>query len=98
MSMRTSQNAWSFTHTFYLFDDEIEVEAKCTGYSDPGRYCGAPENCYPAEGDDEREIVSVKCFGVPIEVTPAVIDKVMPFIDDEDITDAIAANTEDYRY
>ena len=41
----------------------IEVEAKSTGYSDPGKLSGPAEDCYPPEDDDEREIVKAKLFG-----------------------------------
>lgn len=36
---------------------EIEMHGSSSGYSDPGSW-GSPDNCYPPEGDDEREINS----------------------------------------
>ncbi len=38
--------------------DEIElvIDFLSNGYHDPGRCSGPPEDCYPPEGEDEREI------------------------------------------
>lgn len=33
---------------------EIEAPFKSSGYSDPGKLSGAPEDCYPPESEDER--------------------------------------------
>lgn len=33
---------------------EIEIPFLSSGFSDPGKLYGPPENCYPPEGDDER--------------------------------------------
>ena len=44
-----------------LIGDEyatLEIDFESTGYYDPGRIYGDPEKCYPAEGDDERELVA----------------------------------------
>jgi len=35
---------------------EVEIHFTCSGYNDPGRSYGPPENCYPPEGDEEREL------------------------------------------
>jgi hypothetical protein len=41
--------------------DEVELVIRFTsnGYDDPGQLTGPPEDCYPPEGDDEREISTV---------------------------------------
>lgn len=38
---------------------EVEIEGKSTGYFDPGMWGGRPENSYPPEQDDERELTKV---------------------------------------
>lgn len=38
---------------------EIVVEFESSGYDDPGKFCGPPEDCYPPEGWEEREWVRV---------------------------------------
>lgn len=35
---------------------EIEMHGKSSGYYDSGSYAGHPDNWYPPEGDDEREL------------------------------------------
>ena len=37
-----------------LTDVSLVLPFLSSGYSDPGRRSGPPENCYPPEGDDER--------------------------------------------
>jgi len=32
-------------------DDEVDVIVTYSGYDDPGRTTGLPENCYPPEGE-----------------------------------------------
>ena len=41
-------------------DDWVTLVLDCesTGFYDPGRTYGLPEDCYPPEGEDDREIVS----------------------------------------
>jgi hypothetical protein len=39
---------------------EFVVSFTSSGYYDPGRVSGPPEDCYPPEGDDEREMSGVK--------------------------------------
>lgn len=36
----------------------IELDCESSGYYDPGRVYGMPEDCYPPEGEDEREVVA----------------------------------------
>lgn len=35
---------------------EIVIEFLCSGYDDPGCTLGAPEDCYPPESEDERQL------------------------------------------
>lgn len=35
---------------------EVEIDYDVRGYYDPGCVSGPPENCYPPEGDEEREV------------------------------------------
>jgi hypothetical protein len=42
--------------------DELVIEFESSGYYDPGKTYGPPENCYPPEGDDEREVTDVYIF------------------------------------
>ena len=39
--------------------EQLEVNFESSGYYDPGKYSGPPENCYPEEGDDERQVTDV---------------------------------------
>lgn len=39
---------------------EVEIKALSSGYYDPGKAYGRPDDCYPPEGDDEREVQTVK--------------------------------------
>jgi len=39
--------------------EQVEVHFESSGYYDPGKYSGPPENCYPEEGDDERQVTDV---------------------------------------
>lgn len=36
----------------------LELDCESSGYYDPGKLYGMPEDCYPPEGEDEREVVS----------------------------------------
>ena len=39
---------------------EFVISFTSSGYYDPGRISGPPEDCYPPEGSDEREPEEVK--------------------------------------
>jgi hypothetical protein len=41
-------------------DAQLEIEFTSTGYCDPGKLSGPPEDCYPPEGDDERSLVTIE--------------------------------------
>lgn len=46
-------------------DDEyydLVIEFRSSGYYDSGWFCGPPENCYPPEDMEEREIERVYCI------------------------------------
>ena len=36
---------------------ELYVTLHCEGYYEPAKISGPPENCYPAEGEDIREVI-----------------------------------------
>jgi hypothetical protein len=38
----------------------LELDCESSGYYDSGRTYGLPEDCYPPEGEDERDIVSAR--------------------------------------
>jgi hypothetical protein len=38
---------------------EFSIEFTSTGYYDPGKTSGLPENCYPPEGEDERTVTAI---------------------------------------
>ena len=42
--------------------EEVNIEITYTGYSDPGRVSGPPEDCYPPEGEIELEIEGLGGF------------------------------------
>jgi hypothetical protein len=37
--------------------EEISIKFNCNGYHWPARLYGPPEDCYPEEGDEERELL-----------------------------------------
>jgi len=41
---------------------ELIIEFRSSGYYDPGRTYGDPDDCYPPEGDDERLVDEVYLF------------------------------------
>ena len=56
------------------FDVEVEAHSKC--YYHPGRTSGPPEQCYPAESDQETtvEITSITdAAGEPVPKTPELL-------------------------
>ena len=75
----------SFSTDYYLLREGFDSEGNENGYEveirgyitegDPGRYCGKPEDCYPAE-PDEIEITSVTLDGDPFEVTTDEITEI----------------------
>lgn len=40
-----------------LVQEEFIIDYEVSGYYDPGYISGPPENCYPPEGDEERNLV-----------------------------------------
>ena len=50
-----------FETTIEIGDEEYEVRVVWEGYYQPAKTTGAPENCYPEEG--EMEIVKVEFVG-----------------------------------
>ncbi len=38
----------------------LELDCESSGYYDPGRTYGLPEDCYPPEGEDERAVVAAR--------------------------------------
>jgi len=52
-----------------LEDDTIEtvIHFKSSGYNDPGVYHRAPEDCYPADWSEDRELDHVTVNEKPIE-------------------------------
>lgn len=64
---------WSFTDTL-CFDLEAEVDFK--GSFTPGRVNGDPDDCYPDELEDEREVLDVTIGGkaLPEKLRLALID------------------------
>ena len=38
---------------------ELDFDVRSSGYYQPAKTSGLPENCYPEEGDDEREVKGV---------------------------------------
>lgn len=50
---------------------EILIHFRSSGYYDPGRTYGPPEDCYPPEGDEERTLdrVEVSANDVKVSVT-----------------------------
>ena len=45
--------------------EEVTVEVTYTGYSDPGRVSGPPENCYPPEGELELDVGGLGTYVIP---------------------------------
>lgn len=38
---------------------ELFITIRCTGYYDPGYTSGPPDQCYPPDGCDDRELVEI---------------------------------------
>jgi hypothetical protein len=79
---------------FYSGDDVIElvIEFESDGYYDPGRVSGAPEDCYPPEGDDERTLSEVylsispkERIELPVEVQQELFDYLYEEIEEVEI-------------
>lgn len=41
-------------------EGELVLECESTGYHDPGRLWGMPEDCYPPEHEDERTVTGAE--------------------------------------
>ena len=61
---------------------EIEIEATSTGYADPGKTSGPPDDCYPPEEEDEREVQSVKITFYDEDGEPVVTNELINFCTD----------------
>lgn len=77
------------THTFEveLEDDDgniytcnVDAHSKC--YYHPGRLSGPPEDCYPAESDQETtfEILDCQLDGEPVQLDPALLYVLEPLL------------------
>ena len=70
---------------------EIEIEFRSSGYYDPGKTSGLPENCYPPEGEDERTVDTVlvtigrKTMTLPKQLADEIAGFFQEEIDDEEI-------------
>ena len=64
----------------------ITIDFTSSGYYDPGKTSGLPENCYPPEGDDERTVEdatfsTIVCDdghwhdGSPVKLTAAALSE-----------------------
>ena len=62
MKRTTYSGTNTFTYEDTSHEDGLEytVEYRYSGYYDPGRTYGPPENCYPPEGDHEVEIDKIE--------------------------------------
>ena len=61
-----TRGSGEFDATITVDDTDYEVLVKYKGYSDPGRFSGPPENCYPPEGEMEIDVI-----GLPPGITPS---------------------------
>lgn len=50
---------WSFDRTE---EPEMSLDIQFEGYYQKGKLYGRPEDCYPDEGEDNREITSLTIF------------------------------------
>ena len=61
----------------------VEAHSKC--YYHPGRTSGPPEDCYPAESDQDTTVEILDCIdeaGVSLQLTPgllALLEPLLPF-------------------
>jgi hypothetical protein len=46
---------------------DLAISVRSTGWSEPARIGGPPEDCHEAEREDEREIVAVELGGVTVD-------------------------------
>jgi len=65
--------------------EELTIDARSSGYYDPGVLSGPPERCYPPEGDDERivEGASITCGDRRIELSKEAAEKLFEMYETE---------------
>lgn len=60
---------------------ELTVNVSSTGYYDPGKTYGPPEDCYPPEGDNERPVTGAGVAGY--EVPKTLFDEIEEWLSEE---------------
>ena len=73
--------------------DEVQIHFTSSGYYDPGKYSGWPENCYPEEQSDERLLESAEItasLGNDVNEQPLPAEVVLVISNDPVVEKAIA--------
>jgi hypothetical protein len=79
--------------------DNIDFRIHCTGYYEPSSMYGGPEQIgWPAEGDETREIVSIRAWsnGIEIALTPEQSNAASTFPDFRVIVDSADLECDEY--
>jgi len=75
---------------------ELIIDLRCSGYYDPGQFCGPPERCYPPEGADDREVERA-AFRLDGEITEVQVPASLLPVVESHWQEAIAATEIDHE-
>jgi len=85
-STRDGKRSWSGVTGTASEGGILEVDFTSSGYEDPGRVYGPPEDCYPPEGEEEREVVTARLFDeeLPEEFRKKIEADLQEIVDEAD--------------
>lgn len=82
-----------------LIQEDFVIDYSVSGYYDPGYTSGPPENCYPPEGDEERNLVGC-IINLPkidsITLPESCFDKVYGIFKENIEAEDFSDNSNDY--
>jgi len=94
LAAQTDEALFKYLSNFYnkeeeenvIEEAELSVDYHVSGYYDPGRTYGPPEDCYPPEGDEERNVEGATLVftkDVLLEIPKEHLGKIQDAFDDE---------------